>query len=102
MKREYMVAKMLCPASEQRLKALLVAVGDGERDLEATRQRLCSIPDFALHSAFERVDRDVSNALSTKEIISFLRDNSVFHCTDGEIFNLIKFFDSDGNCKLTF
>lgn len=93
---------MLSPASEQRLKVLLIAVGDGERDLEATRQRLCSIPDFALHSAFERIDRDVSNFLSTKELLNFLRDNSVFHVTDGEAFNLIKFFDSDGNSKLSF
>lgn len=93
---------MLSPSSELRLKSLLLAVGDGERNLEASRQRLCSIPDFALHSAFERLDRDASNWLSTKEIINFLRDNSVFHVTDSEAFNLIKFFDSDGNCKLSF
>ena len=39
--------------SERRLKDLLVAVGDGERGLEAARQRLCSIRDFASHSAFK-------------------------------------------------
>ena len=38
--------------SERRLKDLLVAVGDGERGLEAARIRLCSIRDFAPHSAF--------------------------------------------------
>jgi hypothetical protein len=51
---------MLGYESERRLKNFLVAVGDGERALESSRQRLCSIRDFAPHSAFERIDRDVS------------------------------------------
>jgi hypothetical protein len=51
---------MLGYESERRLKNLLVAVGDGERDLEAARQRLCSIRDFAPHAAFQRLDRDYS------------------------------------------
>ena len=55
---------MLGYESERRLKNLLVAVGDGERDLEAARQRLCNIRDFAPHSAFERIDRNFSGLLS--------------------------------------
>ena len=39
-------------ASEQRLKSFLVAVGDGERQLENARARLCSNRDFAPNSAF--------------------------------------------------
>ena len=93
---------MLGYASEERLKALLIAVGDGERDLEAARQRLCAIRDFALHSAFERVDRDATNWVSSKELVDFLRDNAVLHVSDAEAFDLIKFFDSDGNSKLSF
>lgn len=93
---------MLSYGSSQKLKALMVAVGDGERDLEAARQRLCSIRDFALHSAFERLDRDCSNSLSSREIVNFLRDNAVFHVSDSEAHALIRFFDSDGNQKLTF
>ena len=93
---------MLGYASEERLKALLIAVGDGERDLEASRQRLCAIRDFALHSAFERTDRDATNWVSSKEIVDFLRDNGVFHVSDAEAYDLVKFFDSDGNGKLSF
>ena len=93
---------MLGFPSEEKLKAVLIAVGDGERDLEAARQRLCSIRDFALHSAFERLDRDASAFLSSREVVNFLRDNAVFHVTDSEAFDLIKFFDSDGNSKLSF
>jgi len=93
---------MLGLASEERLKALLVAVGDGERDLEGARQRLCAIRDFALHSAFERVDRDATAWVSGREIVNFLRDNAVHHVSDPEASDLVKFFDSDGNGKLSF
>ena len=93
---------MLGYESERRLTNLCVAVGDGERDLEGARQRLCSIRDFAPHSAFERVDRDCSGSVSSVELINFLRDNSVYHVAEGEAFNLVSFFDSDGNKRLTF
>ena len=93
---------MLGLASEERLKALLVAVGDGERDLEGARQRLCAIRDFAPRAAFERIDRDISGAITSVEIINFLRDNSVYHVAEPEAFNLVSFFDNDGNKRLTF
>ena len=93
---------MLGYESERRLTNLIVAVGDGERDLEAARQRLCSIRDFMTHSAFERIDRDCSGFISSVEIINFLRDNSVYHVAESEMFNLVCFFDSDGNRRLSF
>jgi len=43
---------MLGFESENILKSLVVAVGEGERKLETLRQRLCNIKDFAPHSAF--------------------------------------------------
>ena len=60
--------------SERRLKDLLVAVGDGERNLEGARQRLCSIRDFAPHSAFQRFDRDGNGYVTSIEVLNFLRD----------------------------
>ena len=93
---------MLGYESERRLKNFLVAIGDGERGLEAARQRLCNIRDFAPHSAFERLDRDLSASITSHEIINFLRDNSVFHVSESEAFSLIQFFDSDGNNRLSF
>ena len=93
---------MLGYESERRLTNLIVAVGDGERDLEAARQRLCSIRDFATHSAFERIDRDCSGSVTSVEFINFLRDNSVYHVSESEMFNLVCFFDSDGNRRLAF
>jgi hypothetical protein len=93
---------MLGYESERRLRNLLIAVGEGERDLEAARTRLCAIPDFDLRGAYERVDRDASAAITSLELLNFFRDNGVHHVAEGEAFELIKFFDSDGNCRLTF
>ena len=93
---------MLGYESERRSRNLLIAVGEGERDLEAARTRLCAIPDFALHAAFERVDRDCSASVSSIELVAFLRDNGVHHVSESEAYELVKFFDSDGNCRLTY
>lgn len=93
---------MLGYESERRLKNFLVAVGDGERDLECARQRLCNISDFAPHSAFQRLDRDFSNFITSREIVNFLRDNSIYHVSDSEAFTLVQFFDNNGDCRLTF
>ena len=93
---------MLGLESERRLKNFLVATGDGESELELTRQRLCNIRDFAPRAGFERIDRDMSGSLSVSELQNFLRDNSVHHVSDSELYNLIKFFDSDGNGRLNY
>lgn len=39
--------------------------------------------------------------LST-EIVAFLRDNAVYHVSEGEAFELVRFFDSNGDARLTF
>ena len=77
---------MLGYESERRLKNLMVAIQEGERDIEQSRQRLCSIVDFALHSAFQRVDRNCSANISSHEIINFLRDNACYHVGESEAF----------------
>ena len=93
---------MLGYESERRLKNFLVAVGDGERDLELARQRLCNISDFAPHAAFQRLDRDYSLQISSRELGNFLRDNGIYHCMDSELMILVQFFDSNGNSRLSF
>ena len=79
---------MLGYESERRLKNFLVAVGDGERELEHARTRLCSISDFAPHSAFQRLDRDYSLQISSREFAEFLRENQVYHVNEGELHTL--------------
>jgi len=93
---------MLGYESENRLKNLLVAVGDGERTLEAARQRLCSIRDFAPHSAFQRLDRDANCYVSSYELLNYLKDHRNFSASESECFRLVKFFDSDEDNRLSF
>ena len=88
--------------SERRLKELLVAVGDGERALEGARQRLCSIRDFAPHSAFQRFDRNCNAFVSSHEIMDYLRDHRNFTISESECYRLVKFFDSDEDGRLSF
>ena len=93
---------MLGYESERRLKNFLVAVGDGERNLEFARSRLCNISDFAPHSSFERIDRDASGEVTSREVCNFLRDNGVYHVSEGEAHTLVCFFDNNGNGRLSF
>ena len=93
---------MLGVVSENRLKNFLVAVGDGEREIEASRQRLCSIRDFALMAAFERFDRNLSGNVDGRELNDFLRENGVLTITDSECDALVRYFDNNGDGKLVF
>lgn len=77
---------MLGNESERRLKDLLVAVADGERRIEALRQRLCGIRDFATHAGFQRIDRDMSDFINSWELLNFLRDNGIHHVQEHELF----------------
>ena len=88
--------------SERRLKDLLVAVGAGEMGLELARQRLCSIRDFAPHSAFQRFDRDCNAFVSSLEVLNYLRDQRNFTTSESETYRLVKFFDSDEDGRLSF
>jgi len=93
---------MLGFEAERRLKNFFVAVGEGERDLEFARSRLCNIPDFVPRAAFERVDRSRDGTVTSGEIGNFLRDNSIFHVSESEAYNLVGFFDSNGDRRLAF
>jgi len=93
---------MLGYESENRLKNLLVAVGDGERQLESLRQRLCQIRDFAPHSAFQRVDRDANGRISSFELLNYLIDHHNRSISESELYQLVRFFDSDEDGSLSF
>ena len=93
---------MLGHESETRLKRFLVAVGDGETDLEGARQRLCHIRDFAPHSAFQRIDRDGTNFVTSFELLTFLRDHGNFTASENELYRLVRFFDCDEDGRLNF
>jgi Ca2+-binding EF-hand superfamily protein len=93
---------MLSYEGERRLRNFLVAVGDGERDLEFARARLCSISDFVPRAAFQRVDRNASGTVDSIELVNYLNSNGIYHVSESEAYNLVSFFDSDGNKRLTY
>ena len=93
---------MLGYESERRLRDLFTAVSQLERSLELARQRLCCIRDFAPHAAFQRIDRDLSNFLTSFEMLNFLRDNQIHHVQEAELYQLIRFFDSDEDGRMSF
>jgi Ca2+-binding EF-hand superfamily protein len=82
------------------LKNLLVAIGDGESNIERSRQRLCEIRDMAPASVFERIDRDGNRHISSYEIVAFLRDNNTYGVSHEECRALVNYFDSDNDGKL--
>ena len=92
---------MLGYATQRILKDFLVAVGDGERQLEGARSRLCMIRDFAPRAAFERMDRNASGNVSSREFVDFLRSQGVYHITESEAYQLVSFFDNNGNGSLS-
>lgn len=93
---------MLGLEAQRRLANFFNAVADGERSLEAARYRLCSISDFAPRAGFQRIDRDNNLRVSNVEICQFLRENGIHHVSEGEAYNLVAFFDADGNSLLSF
>ncbi len=93
---------MLGVESERRLKNFLVAIGDGEGMLERSRQRLCEIRDMAPFTIFQRIDRDSNDYVSSFEILSFIRENGVVGISEAEVFELVKFFDSNDDGRLTY
>jgi len=70
--------------------------------MERARQRLCEIRDFAPYSAFQRLDRDANESISSMEVVSFLRDSGLRHITESECFDVVNFFDADQDGRLTY
>ncbi len=81
---------------------MLVAVCEGEKDLKVTRCRLSIIHDYAPYAAFQRIDRDMREFIDSTRLTDFVRENGVHHITEPELYELVKFFDSDEDGRLSF
>ena len=66
---------MMSTTTEHLLKSLFVAVGQGERDLENDRKKLCRQRGFSVSAAFHRVDITGQGYISAEQIIEFLFQN---------------------------
>lgn len=94
-------SRMLGFSSKRRLINLLDGIRDGEQQQESLRQRLCSIPGFAPYSAFMRVDRDAKERVTAQDILDFLRDNREYTIDSIDCYNLVKYFDTNGDNTLS-
>lgn len=93
---------MLSRETECRIKSLLVQISEGESRAERARQDLALISDFSPFMAFQRLDRNASDRISSFEILNFLREkNPCCSYTESECYRLVKFFDSDGDSRLS-
>ena len=63
---------------------------------------MCLIRDFAPYSAFMRMDRDANESLTPKELLAFFRDNREFTITINDCYDLLAYFDSDDDGRLSF
>jgi Ca2+-binding EF-hand superfamily protein len=52
--------------------------------------------------AFQRVDRDANESVTSCELFNFLRENCVYSISEGELFRLVKFFDNNEDGRLSF
>ena len=86
---------MLGSSIERQLCQILVTLGKAEKDLEVVRQTLCSMDDFTLQRAFQRLDRNHSKSIAEQEIIEFMKENKVFQISKQEASELINFYDND-------
>ena len=93
---------MLSYETERRLKNFLVAVTEGEIQLESMRQRLCQICDFAPCTGFQRIDRGANERISSYDILNFLREHCIHSASENDCHRLVKFFDSDEDGRLNY
>ena len=70
--------------------------------IEAQRQHLARMKTFAPYSVFCRIDRNANEALTSYDLLEFMRDQGVRDVSLGDCARLISFFDSDNDNMLSF
>jgi Ca2+-binding EF-hand superfamily protein len=93
---------MLSYETERRLKNYLTAIAEGELQIEGLRQRLAQICDFSPCMAFQRIDRDANESVTSCELYNFIRENCVHTISEGELYRLVKFFDNNEDGRLSY
>jgi len=92
---------MLSYETRNKLADYLLAVSDGERQIEIVRQILAEQKDFEPYAAFKRIDRHRRGSIGTLEILNFLADNGVFY-TENNVRAFIQRYDQDGDERLCY
>ena len=88
--------QMSSPPTELEIKSknFLIALAEGEADLEAARTALCRCYNFVPGDVFSRVNRDDTKGIEVMEILNFLKDNNVTDLDQPEIGHLVHYYDT--------
>lgn len=80
---------------------MLIALSEGERSVEISRQVLCDNFDFDAYQVFREMDLVGKNKIDALDIIDFLKRRSIYtsHC-DAEF--IVQFYDLDGDHALNY
>ena len=82
------------------VRDFLVAVGNGERELEEARQGLSNIAAYNPAALFAVIDTDGDGNIEADELHKFLQSTGEHGISETELQVLIDFFDSDNNGRL--
>jgi len=93
---------MLSEETSILVKHLLVKLACGELQIEAARSRICSIKDFALVTAFQRIDRHKQGRINSFDLVEYLKDHNSYNYCEYDLNKLASYFSSDQSGYLTF
>lgn len=82
------------------VRDFLVAVGNGERELEEARQGLSNVEGYNPGALFKIIDTDGDGNIEADELLRFLEATGEKTITETELQVLIDFFDVDNNGRL--
>ena len=92
---------MVSIETEARVARLLLALSEGERTVEISRQVLSDNYDFDSYQVFKFLDREGKNRIDSINIVDFLRSKGVY-VSSCEAQFLILFYDQDGDGSLSY
>jgi Ca2+-binding EF-hand superfamily protein len=85
--------------NEIRLANLLIALGDGEQEIEANRERLSKLPEFDPYLLFKFLDRSSRGHLTCADLLVFFEEFGIIFSQD-QVETI--FTDNLPDKKLTF
>ena len=94
-------SSMLTYETKNKICDLLIAISDGERQIEVVRQILAEQIEFEPYAAFRRIDRQRKGLIGVFELQMFFADNKV-HRSEKAIITFIRKYDSNKDGYLNY
>lgn len=92
---------MVSIETEARVARLLLALAEGERTVEISRQVLSDNYDFDAYQIFKTLDVEGKNRVDSINIVDFLRSKGVYS-TEAEAQFVVLFYDQDADGALSY